>query len=82
MITYTSVQNGAMGYIPDYRDVFQIRAIQTSDTAGYTVEILFKYVNKGCVVVVNSQIFETVEEANAEVRRLADIIEKEKQQNK
>lgn len=77
MITYTTVQNGCQGTIVDYRDLFLVEAVQTKDTAGYVVELVFKFVDKGCIYKHQSNIFTSVEEANKEVERINSIIYKE-----
>lgn len=77
MITYTTVQNGCQGTIVDYRDLFLVEAVQTKDTAGYVVELVFKFVDKGCIYKHQSNIFTSVEEANKEVDRINNIIYKE-----
>ena len=81
MITYTTVENGCQGTIVDYRDLFLVEAVQTNDTAGYVVELVFKFVDKGCIYKHRSNIFTTVEEANKEVDRINSIIYKEQHKN-
>lgn len=81
MITYTTVENGCQGTIVDYRDLFLVQAVQTNDTAGYVVELVFKFVDKGCIYKHQSNIFTSVEEANKEVERINSIIYKEQHKN-
>jgi hypothetical protein len=77
MITYTTVENGCQGTIVDYRDLFLVQAVQTNDTAGYVVELVFKFVDKGCIYKHQSNIFTSDEEANKEVERINSVIYKE-----
>ena len=81
MITYTTVQNGCQGTVVDYRDLFLVQAVQTNDTAGYVVELVFKFTDKGCIYKHRSNIFQSVEEANAEMDRINAIIYKEQHKN-
>ena len=81
MITYTTVQNGCQGTVIDYRDLFLVQAVQTNDTAGYVVELVFKFTDKGYIYKHRSNIFQSVEEANAEVDRINAVIYKEQHHN-